>query len=128
MTTSPLPVTATLSVYGSSTGWQAIASFDETDEAIAFAASFPKSAGVKVHGANATARATLRSDEVNGGVNETGIRRYQSLITRAQKLGITIEWHDSATVRTTLISQGAFEAAVFPPITPAPRRAAGEPR
>lgn len=113
MTTPLLPATAPLSVYGSDWGWQATASFDEPDEAIAFAASFPKSAGVKVHGANATARATLRGDGVNRGTNETGIRRYRSLISRAQKLGVTIEWHASSTTRTALISQEAFEAAVF---------------
>lgn len=115
MTTSVLPVTARLSVSGSSMGWQAIASFGEPDEAMAFAASFPKSAGLKVHGANAIARARLLGDGVNGGVNETGIRRYQSLITRAQKLDVTIEWHDPSTMRTTLISQAAFEEAVLPP-------------
>ncbi|MEB3023007.1 MULTISPECIES: hypothetical protein [Mycolicibacter] len=106
-------MTATLSVHGSSSGWQATASFDSAAAAEAFAASFPKSAGLKIHGANATSRAILRGDAVNGGVNETGVRRYQSLIAHAQQLGITIEWHDHATTRIILIPQDEFETAVF---------------
>lgn len=105
---------STLVVHGSDSGWQACASFDWPAEAMAFAARFPASAGLQIHGANAVSRATLAANGANGGVNETGVRRYRSLIRRAQQLGVTIEWHGNAAgFRTVLISQEAFEANVF---------------
>ena len=104
---------STLTVWGSGGSWQATASFDRPAEAMAFAARFPKSAGLQIHGANATSRATLTANGVNGGVNEAGVRRYRSLIARAQQLGVTIEWHDPAQKRVVLVPQDTFEATVF---------------
>lgn len=105
---------STLTISGSNGGsWQGIASFERPAEAMAFAARFPKSAGVQIHGANATSRATLLANGVNGGVNESGVRRYQSLIRTAQELGVTIEWHDPGQINVVLVSQETFESAVF---------------
>jgi hypothetical protein len=110
---STLTSSSTLTVWGADTFWQATASFERPAEAMAFAARFPKSAGLQIHGANATSRATLRANGVNGGINESGVRRYWSLIRRAQQLGVTIEWHDPAQMKSVLVSQETFESAVF---------------
>jgi hypothetical protein len=82
----------------------------------AFAAHFPKSAGVRAtslggadydwdeHGkivsgsgrnwvsAYLTFRVQLRADGVNKGVNETGVKRYRALRRHAERLGYTVEW------------------------------------
>lgn len=97
---------STLTVSGSSSSWQATASFDRPAEAMAFAARFPNSAGLKVDGANATSSGTL----ANG---TAGVRRYRSLIARAQQLRVTIEWQDPSGQPGALVSQVTFDAAVF---------------
>lgn len=81
---------------------------------MAFAARFPKAAGVTVHGANACARAILRASGVNGGVNETGLRRYRALIASAEKLGVTMVWSTTgAGSRHVELSQDEFERIVL---------------
>lgn len=117
-----LTASSTLTVYGSTSvtahglvdsGWSAVASFEQPAEAMAFSARFPKSAGLKVYGATATSRARLTANDLNSGVNEAGVRRYRSLIRRAQRLGVTIKWHDPSTLRAIPVSQEMFEARVF---------------
>lgn len=98
---------STLTVSGSISSWQAVASFDRPAEAMAFAARFPNSAGLKVDGANATSSGTLAA---NGAA---GVRRYRSLIGRAQQLRVTIEWQDPSGRPGALVSQEVFEAEVF---------------
>lgn len=102
-----LTATSTITLFVSSSTWEAVASFERPAEAMAFAARFPKSAGFKVFGANASTRATLTSNHVNGGINEAGIRRYRALIARAEKLGVSIEWHSSSHA-----SRADFEAGL----------------
>ena len=86
-----LTASSALRFTGTGSDWQAVATFDREAEAQAFAARFPKSAGLKVHGANVSARATLTGNAANGGTNEAGIVRYRRLVARAQKLGVTLE-------------------------------------
>lgn len=98
---------------GSATGWQALAQFDREAEAQAFAARFPKSAGLRVHGLNVSAQATLTGSAANGGTNEAGIARYRRLVARAQKLGVTLAWGTTgAGFRHEVISQAEFDTLI----------------
>lgn len=98
-----------------------------TDRAVAeaLAAEFPKSAKVKVVTLSTHTpgdfsdafdvptlrfRADLRSNGVNGGVNETGLRRYRSLRRTIEKLGLAVEW--TATSNNSYATEADFESAV----------------
>lgn len=71
------------------------------DEAKHIASQFAKSHGVRavvsherdgsVTG-HANGNVTLKSDRVNGGVNETGLKRFEAVMKRADALGIKKEW------------------------------------
>jgi hypothetical protein len=94
---------------------------DTPEEAREIAASFPKSA--KVHGQTlhtyvadenghaildsegchqtlyhgwVSFHAKIKADDVNGGRNETGIRRYRSFSKAAEKLGFAVEYDANA--------------------------------
>jgi len=80
--------------------------FPTIEDATAFRDQFPKatklfvytihtSEGGKYYGV--TTRANLTSDRNNGGINETGLRRYQAVIKAAAKLGIEIVCDPNAT-------------------------------
>lgn len=106
--------TPTLRFHGSPDSWEATASFERTADASAFAAQFPRGAGVAVHGANASARAILRADGVNGGVNEAGLRRYRALVASAEKLGVPMAWGTTgAGFRRIDLSQAEFEQRIL---------------
>ena len=106
---STLTASSTMRFTGSATGWQALAQFDREAEAQAFAARFPKSAGLKVHGLNVSAGATLISSAANGGTNEAGIARYRRLVARAQKLGVTLDWSTTGPgFRREVLSEAEF--------------------
>ena len=72
------------------------------------AALFPKSVGFGRYG---DMFVKLTSNAVNGGVNETGIRRYRSLVRHAAKLGVEIVW-TTGNVRNAYQTQADFEAAI----------------
>lgn len=92
------------------------------EEARAIAARFPKSAGIKAttltsHNGGATlVQGYLRmgvrlvSDGVNGGVNETGLRRYRSFRRAAEKLGLDVEY--TTPYSNSYATEAAFEAAI----------------
>ncbi len=108
-----LTASSTLRFTGTGSDWQAVATFDREAEAQAFAARFPKSAGLKVHGANVSARATLTGNMANGGTNEAGIVRYRRLVARAQKLGVTLTWGTTGQgFRHEVLSQAEFDTLI----------------
>ncbi len=57
------------------------------DEATALAASFPRSVRARAVGATVRLEIALRANGANGGVNETGLRRYATFRRVAAKLG-----------------------------------------
>jgi hypothetical protein len=95
----------------------------DSERAEAIAALFPKS--VKVHvskmheyksGTQSTVSylrisASLGSDGVNGGRNETGIKRYRAMMKAAERAGIVIEW-TAQTLDVTFATREEFEAAI----------------
>ncbi|WP_006243926.1 hypothetical protein [Mycolicibacterium tusciae] len=108
-----LTASSTLRFTGTGSDWQALATFDREAEAQAFAARFPKSAGLSVHGANVSARAPLTGNVANGGTNESGIVRYRRLVARAQKLGVTLTWGTTGPgFRHEVLSQAEFDALI----------------
>lgn len=116
---------STLRFTGTDRDWQAVATFDREAEAQAFAARFPKSAGLKVHGVNVSARATLTGNVANGGTNEAGILRYRRLVARAQKLGVTLTWGTTGQgLRHQVLSHVEFDALIGAGPTPTPGRPA----
>lgn len=77
------------------------ADYATREEAEAAAALFPKSAKFYVSTCShpggiytytARTRSELTANDNNGGRNETGIRRYRSIMARADKLGAEIEF------------------------------------
>lgn len=85
-------------------GIEFTAILDTPEAAVEFVARFPKSAKLRAttlgtydDAGNFTLgyvshRINLRSDGVNGGVNETGIKRYRSILKAAEKAGIRVEF------------------------------------
>ncbi len=82
---------------------------------------FPKSAklrtGVlhngyygKPNSAYVTSRIQLLSDGVNGGRNETGIKRLASFFKKAEKLGLPVEW--ISPYKNSYETREAFERAL----------------
>jgi hypothetical protein len=115
-----LTASSTLRFTGTRSDWQAVATFDREAEAQAFAARFPKSAGLKVHGSNVSARATLTGNMVNGGTNEAGIVRYRRLVARAHKLGVRLTWGTTGQgFRREVLSQAEFDALIGAEVMPA---------
>jgi hypothetical protein len=103
--------------------------FAEGDDAglAAFVAAFPKSAGVhsttlstfegvdwttgrSVRLPFATVEIFLSSNRANGGRNETGVKRYQSIIRTAAKLGLKVGWDGNGS--NLYDTQAAFEEAL----------------
>lgn len=110
---STLTASSTLRFTGTGSDWQALAQFAREAEAQAFVARFPKSAGLSVHGSNASTRATLTGNTTNGGSNEAGIARYRRLVARALKLGVTVTWETTGEgFRRQVLSQSEFEALI----------------
>jgi hypothetical protein len=85
--------------------FEARAKFANKAEAESFAAQFPKACGMKasevaywengekkIYG-SITVKAKLGSDGINGGTNETGLRRIKSLHHACSKLGIALTMH-----------------------------------
>ena len=58
----------------------------------------------------ATTRGNLVSDGVNGGLNETGLKRYQAVLKAAAKLGLQIEYAIDA--KNSYATREAFEQAI----------------
>lgn len=83
---------------------QGSARHDTHEDAVAHADSLPKSSKVRAlrvrgyrEGEPAESgvtnfQASLRKDGVNGGVNETGIKRYKALRNHLDKVGTPVEW------------------------------------
>jgi hypothetical protein len=104
--------------------------FDDHTTATETVAKFPKSAKVRlgdlstfdydiyeatgkyvnIHLPYASTRAVLHANGVNGGKNETGIRRYRTVVASAEKAGIEIVWRDDAS--NAYPTREAFEKAV----------------
>jgi hypothetical protein len=93
--------------------------FPTIEAATAFVAQFPKttkmftftvhtSEGGKYYGV--ATRANLASDRNNGGINETGLRRYQAVTKAAAKLGIEIVCVPNAA--NAYETREAFEQAI----------------
>ncbi len=95
---------------------------DDRDAAIKLsreiADQFPKSLKVKPSLLHTTGGykpfvqlvANLTANGVNGGINETGLRRYRSFRKNAEKLGIEIEW--APAFRNSYPTEQQFERAV----------------
>lgn len=74
------------------------AGFKTFEEAEAFVTKFPKSCGLKAttiggcDQGNGWVRCEIRfaKDGVNGGKNETGIKRFKSIVKNAEKLGVPL--------------------------------------
>jgi hypothetical protein len=93
--------------------------FATVEAATAFVAQFPKSVkmftctvstseGGKYYLVNT--RANLTSNGINGGINETGLRRYQAVVKAAAKLGVEIVCTPNAS--NAYETQEAFEQAI----------------
>lgn len=92
---------------------------DTPESAAALVALFPKSAKLTAGrimqnggriGGFIRGSGKLATDGVNGGVNETAIRRYRAVVRAAAKLGIEIRW-TARNYSNAYISREAFEAA-----------------
>jgi hypothetical protein len=89
------------------------------EDAQALAAQFPKSAKVSAvslggdpaHLGIIQFHVNLAPNGNNGGINETGLRRYRTLMRAAAKAGITVEWTAAQAVNS-FATQAEFEAAV----------------
>jgi hypothetical protein len=97
--------------------------FATREEAEAWAAQFPKAVRFYVttlsysdgramtyHARTGSVR--LTADAVNGGVNETGVRRYRSAIRTAAKLGLDVVFPAGGNVVNAYTDRAAFEAAI----------------
>lgn len=104
-------------------GWFAAeARFDTEAEAEAFAAQFPKShkfrAGEVTNWRDRSSTGVARSstklaaDDINGGANETGIKRYRSILRKAEQLGVAVEYNDPGTVSNVYRTRDDFHAAI----------------
>lgn len=94
--------------------------FSTREAAEEFAATFPKSAKFQVQrldGPDSATRyiveskAILAADGVNGGRNETGIKRYNSILRNAAKLNVPVEFSAGNAVNAYL-SLEDLEAAI----------------
>lgn len=101
--------------------WVEVTAHVQTKELAAeIAAQFPKSVNVRGQGMNwglagittgwVSFRATLAANGVNGGRNETGIRRYHNLIKHLARLGHAVEYEVNAS--NSYPSREAFETAI----------------
>lgn len=96
---------------------------DTPEQAVDLAARFPKAA--KVHGGPCSGwgpngalpttglisgYAILEANGVNGGVNETGLKRYRTWLAAAEKLGLEIDWRGDA-AGNAYPTQADFEVA-----------------
>lgn len=95
-----------------------VARFTTRAEADAIAAQLPKSLRVRAMGYSNSPtyhgyiqfRADLETNNVNGGVNETGLKRYRSLRKHLARLGHATTW--VATYANSYDTEEAFEAAI----------------
>jgi hypothetical protein len=99
-------------------GYEFNAELPTVEDAKAFVAQFPKSAkmfAVAISGVTGirgwvAAHGNLVSNDVNHGINETGLKRYRTILKAASKLGIEIEYKkDSA---NSYSSRETFEQAI----------------
>jgi hypothetical protein len=110
---------------GQVAAYEVTALVEDLAAAQAIVAQFPKSAGIwatecreylatgtKVWG-YVSGRAALAKDGVNGGKNETGIKRYRSLAKAADKLGYTLDFAiQGSRIANGYTSREEFEAAL----------------
>lgn len=94
------------------------ASFADRETADAFAGQFPKACQMRAynlggdpeHTAMVRSTARLTSDGVNGGVNETGVKRYRAAVRACAKLGASITY--TTPYGNSYPTREAFEAAI----------------
>lgn len=103
------------------------ARFETREQAEAAAALFPKACRIKVYALGTyTGLGTpdyrtftlytihtdirLNADRVNGGKNETGIKRYRSIMRAAERAGLAVEWLSFS--GNSYATQADFEAAL----------------
>lgn len=104
--------------------WIESQDFGTEAEAVEWAAQFPKSAKLRVrsvtdHSAiggaqtwhDASVVIGLGANGVNGGVNETGLRRLRTIERTAARLGERIEWNGSF-ASNAYPTREAFDAAI----------------
>lgn len=117
-------ITAEVRAYHATEGQEPPIGFDfsitvETlEQAVEIAGWFPKSCRIEATRLVSASSvrgyvrggASLRSNGVNGGVNETGLRRYRSIVRHCQRLGITTGYRADA--GNSYPSQAEFEAAI----------------
>ncbi|GIH07512.1 hypothetical protein Rhe02_55790 [Rhizocola hellebori] len=97
------------------------AEFATLEQAQQFAALFPKTAKLTTVTCYDPSRGTktgiaenysnLTADGSNGGVNETAIRRYRTLVKAAAKLGITVAWYADPRTSNAYQTREEFERA-----------------
>lgn len=94
--------------------------FDAKSDAEAFLAMFPKSARLRIVSTgmldgstkwSARGEAKLSADAVNGGANETGVKRYRSMVKNAAKLNIPVVFVTSTAINA-YASLEEFDAAI----------------
>lgn len=106
------------------------ANYPTREDAEAFVALFPKSTKFRItfcdtpvtpgvyDGAHtrtwsAVSATVLAADDVNGGINETGVKRYRSTIARAAKAGVAVEWgFGGRAAFNAYPTREAFDAAI----------------
>jgi hypothetical protein len=101
------------------THFEFMADLPTVEDAKVFAAQFPKSvkmyAGKILDTNNVTwgwvrTDGNLTSNGVNGGINETALKRYQAVVKAATKLGIEIQYEKNA--RNSYATREEFETAI----------------
>ncbi len=97
-----------------------LSTLDRT-HAESIAALFPKSAKLHVTTLSGlpggmvsvvTSDAVLLANGVNGGANETGIKRYRTWLKSAEKAGIPVTWNAQARTVNGYRTREAFESAI----------------
>ncbi len=108
----------------SARGFELSAEFENTEDAEAFVALFPKSAQLDIikayskeaeGGFNMCVRhySVLAANGSNGGVNETAQKRIRSLFKKMDKLDLHPEWVNSNNCINAFATQEEFMAAAF---------------
>lgn len=115
-------MSATYTSTGEPQGFEFLIRMDTFDEAAAteIASRFPKSARLRVTTLSFSdgrpkvsyiiGRGNLVANGANGGINETGAKRYHTLIRAAAKAGVSIRWE--ARWGNSYPSAHAFETAI----------------
>lgn len=96
---------------------EVVAYTDQLEDAQIIAAQFPKSSGVKAGTLSSCGRiygrisliAKLHTDGVNGGKNETGIKRYRTFRRASMTLGYDFEW---STPYSNSVTEETLDASI----------------